>query len=344
MKFKKMLIICTVFMIMIAVPFVKADDEIYYCGEFMYIPLVLGTSVGGDDVNLFDDAYIANDPYNLSLNYLGENANPDLIKYNCHYYTFFVTVHPRYYQMGYNYYQLNDEVSTFFNSETYVETDRYNAEIIVYYNSNGNITHSGRVLQANDGTPNGICGDANLVQVISKWGGGFICVHRGDCCPYSGGEYGNGSTVKYYAYNHTHNIQVTCYNNTHHTISCYNNSYCKLNIAVPHTLVHTSNGSASHTTSCSHSMCEHQIISNHVINYSQHDESTHSKYCTKCNYQIYESHNWQQLSDILFICSECNQRARFIPIIHDGINPIVLMNSNNIALYNGTYYYVILDN
>ena len=43
MKFKKMLIICTVFMIMIAVPFVKADDEINYCGELMCIPLILGT-------------------------------------------------------------------------------------------------------------------------------------------------------------------------------------------------------------------------------------------------------------------------------------------------------------
>lgn len=343
MKFKKMLIICTVFMIMIAVPFVKADDEICYHGEFMCISLALGTCVGGDDVNDFDDAYIANDQFNSPLNYLGTNANPDLISYNCHYYTFFVTVNPRHYQMGYNYYQLNNDVSTFINSGTYVETDRYNAEIIVYYDSDGDITHSGRVLKAYDGTPSGICGDANLVQVISKWGGGFICVHRGDCCPYSGGEYGDGSTVKYYAYNHTHNIQITN-SGALHNITCSNGNYCKLNILVPHTLVHTSSDSVSHLTSCTCFGCTYQVYNNHTINYSQHDESKHSKYCTLCNYQIYEYHNWQQFSDILFICNDCNQRARFIPIIHDGINPIVLMNSTNIVLYNGTYYYVMLDN
>jgi hypothetical protein len=230
----------------------------------------------------------------------------------------------------------------FITNNLYVQTDRYNAEIIVYYNSNGEITHTGRVIQAFDGTSNGICNDANLVMVRSKWDNALIVSHRGDCCPYAGWPYGNGGSVKYFAYNHAHNIQISGTNM--HNKKCIGSDYCKLDIDVPHDIDCVSVNNLTHMSYCQYSGCSYQTIDSHLFDYQQYNESTHKKYCTSCNYSIYESHNWSQLNDILFVCDDCAQRARFIPIIHDGINPIDLLNNQSIILYNGNYYLIVLDN
>ena len=61
--------------------------------------------------------------------------------------------------------------------------------------------------------PNGLCGSANTVLVISKWGSAGLYIHNGYTCPYTADYSGDATTVRYYRKaNHTHtysNTQIT---------------------------------------------------------------------------------------------------------------------------------------
>lgn len=262
-----------------------------------------------------------------------------LSQFNCHYFTFFTTVYERHNAVSNNYYWLSN-INQFL-SEVYVETSRYDAEIIVYYNSNNQIIHSGRILSISNGTPNGVYDDTNLIEVISKWEDGNVIIHRGDYCPYSPS---NGGYVKYYKYCNSNYTTSYC-NTTDTHIKTYDFAYDSWYnvLIVDHKEIITVNGYNNfiHYIICEYGDCGHSSTEAHIFNYVTHDEEKHKKECSLCNYSSYEYHNWYQLNGILYKCSDCGQTARFIPIIHDGFtNP--LYSNNKIIFINNNYYYIEL--
>lgn len=300
----------------------------------------------GLDITFDDSNHQPAGAYNYP--FITEYTGANDVSYNCHFYTFFATVTPRFNNINNpGYYWLEDDVMQFFDNDIYIETDRYHAEIIAYYDANDEIKHTGRVFEAMDGVPCGWCGDANLVKVRSKMGAGYVYDHFGNFCEYAGYPNGNGSYVKYYEYNHalvstTHNI-FYAYENNQHSKVCFT-SYCRLNLIIPHNIVAAPNNytNTGHSLICSLGSCGYVDSEEHSFLYSIYDSEQHRKHCSACNYYLYEYHSWQQISDLMFKCTLCNQRAAFIPIIHDGFSQFGLMMDDNVILYNGTYYRIIL--
>ena len=162
-------------------------------------------------------------------------ANPTS-KYNCHSYAWYLQnsdynfdwmSNPGNYVSDYTYYRVYAGIQI--------------GDIICYINSNGHKDHSGRITGIYSGTSNGICGDANLYQVTSKWGAAGLYSHRGDECPYTY-PYASGihlcSTVQFFRLNssHTHYWQYISHNNYYHFCYCS----CSCNLYEAHTWVSNS--------------------------------------------------------------------------------------------------------
>ncbi|MBP5551737.1 MAG: hypothetical protein J6X93_06780 [Bacilli bacterium] len=293
-----------------------------------------------------ENGYTVYDPFNTNTNQYNPifHLNTRLREYNCHYFTFFVSVNSRFYSNN-----LNGELYWFYQPEEfiennlYIETDRYNAEIIVYYDEDDKIIHSGRVCEVYDGTPFGNLGDANLVEVISKWDVGFVYYHNGNESYYAE----EAAYVKYYKY-YNSNL-LTGYDSTigKHT-SFSSSSYSSfITTKLPHLKVVESNNynNTEHGIHCMFNDCNYPTSESHSICYAKHNESLHRKYCSSCNYSIYESHNYVKINDLYYKCNLCHQFAHFIPIIHDGFNPAIpLLNTYPIVIVDGQMYYVVLMN
>lgn len=113
------------------------------------------------------------------------------VKYNCHYYAWF--------NGDDSYWYDSSKPQIDFSDGSCVEVTSPSAgDIICYFDANGNNIHSGVVASVSNGTSNGICGNADLVTVKSKWGTAGLYQHRGDQCPYTSTYGGNAVSVKYY--------------------------------------------------------------------------------------------------------------------------------------------------
>ncbi len=254
------------------------------------------------------------------LNY--EISDSNLRKFNCFYFCLFYLVEPRYSAMNNQMYYIgNDDASKFLKygnyltSGVYEQTDRFHADLIAYYNQNNELIHMGHVVEAYKGTSNNVCGDSNLVKVISKWGSGKIYKHQGDCCPYTSTNGGAASFVIYYKYCRFH----TC---THVFDIETSQHYCKCDV---------------NSQYCNFQLNPH----NNAFSYTKYNANYHTKVCTICDYNVHEAHTWQRISDILFKCSLCGQKATYIEDYHDSI---ISINKNMIfTIYcDGNYYTVKL--
>ncbi len=278
------------------------------------------------------------------------NLTSYLEKYNCHFFTFFFTVDYRHSAIDYELYGLEDDANKFLrigqyiNSGVYEETDRKHAEIIAYYDSNGILKHTGRVIESIDGIPNSSADDSNLVTVVSKWEYGYIYKHRGDVYSILNQT---SYVVKYFAYYHEHSINYTDLSYNSHRLICneHGSNYCKLNILVPHEISYISNNNLSHKIICSECGYEINSSASHCdFTYTNINENNHKRCCGYCNYNALEPHDWNRLNDLLFICNDCNARARYVPIIHNGINNVInSLTNSTIIYYEGQYYLLIIE-
>lgn len=289
---KKVLIIVLLFCFVLSLSLKVKATGATYIGEGLTISLSTSNSQGGS----------------ISLTEYGGNAenalgyyftDDELGSFNCFYFTFFYNVTPRINAMNGNLYELGySEASKFLrnglylNSGVYTQTDRQHADIIAYYDSDDNLVHTGNVIEVYDGVSNGVCGDSNLVKVISKWDVCQIVEHRGDCC--IDVSNGNASYVLYYKYTNNHN--------------------CIYDFSI---------GSSSHTYCCTNLTnglyCNFGWTSNHSIYYQKNDLSKHYKLCHLCPLSVQENHTWQSFNDLFFTCIYCNQFALYIEDYHDGI-------------------------
>lgn len=113
------------------------------------------------------------------------------VKYDCHYYAWF--------NGDDSYWYDSSKPQIDFSDGSCVEVTSPSAgDIICYFDENGNNIHSGVVVSVSNGTLNGICGNADLVTVKSKWGALGLYRHRGDQCPYTSTYGGDAVSVKYY--------------------------------------------------------------------------------------------------------------------------------------------------
>lgn len=103
-----------------------------------------------------------------------------------------------------------DEPDTLISGNYYNETSTPIAgDRICYYNSDGFNLHSGIVEEVLGGVSNGVCGDANTVSVVSKWGSAGVYRHRGDECPYPDGTgvYRAVSVKYFHKHSYTHSYK-----------------------------------------------------------------------------------------------------------------------------------------
>lgn len=130
------------------------------------------------------------------------------------------------------------DLNPFINDKSFIEVDTpQENDIILYYNDyydDGvyklDPIHAGIVKEVYNTESNGVCGNANTVEVISKWGEFGRYIHRGDECPYVSKyvfkDYENeiyfdiyATKVKYYR-RHTSHSYTTKVEGSIHTYAC----------------------------------------------------------------------------------------------------------------------------
>ena len=180
------------------------------------------------------------------------------------------------------------DLNPFINDKSFIEVDTpQENDIILYYNDyydDGvyklDPIHAGIVKEVYNTESNGVCGNANTVEVISKWGEFGRYIHRGDECPYVSKyvfkDYENeiyfdiyATKVKYYRRHTSHNYNEYDITETTHTSKCA----CGLK------------GKTE----------EHA----HNAGYTKFNNSTYHYSNCKCGHQIEEIHIWQPYYDNL---------------------------------------------
>lgn len=148
------------------------------------------------------------------------------VKYNCHSYAWYSTAPD-------NSYWIDDPYYFHANSSEYLQvTSPQIGDIICYYDNSWNILHSGIVTGFTGQESNGLCGNANTVEVTSKWGFAGVYRHNGYECQYTMFGNGDASRVRYFR-KHTHSLvyrNITTY--YQHRVSC---TTCDFTYTEPHT-------------------------------------------------------------------------------------------------------------
>lgn len=106
--------------------------------------------------------------------------------------------------------QLGDRICYMDNRDTSNTSDDFNE-------------HSGIVSRLLSGTSNGLCGNSDLLEVTSKWGGNGLYIHNGYECPYTDYLFdGRADYVVYYRpLGHTHSYTYSDYGSlTDHKVFC----------------------------------------------------------------------------------------------------------------------------
>lgn len=120
--------------------------------------------------------------------------------YNCHSYAWYNQ------DPGDNYYWM-DNPSAYYQDDSYIEVAiPRKGDIVCYFDDMGTISqsddvnrHSGIVIEYDSSiVSNNICGIANQIVVLSKWGQAGLYEHQGDYCPYISIYGGNADYVKFY--------------------------------------------------------------------------------------------------------------------------------------------------
>lgn len=100
-----------------------------------------------------------------------------------------------------------DDPSSYYNDRSYIEVSiPRKGDIICYFDDNDTNSksddsnlHSGIVLEYDSSiSSNNVCGIANQVLVLSKWGQVGLYEHQGDYCPYTSNYGGDADYVKFY--------------------------------------------------------------------------------------------------------------------------------------------------
>ena len=132
-----------------------------------------------------------------NYNYIGDALVPEANRiapssklYNCHSYAW-------YFQSTLNSYWMNDPTNYYTDGSYEVSTGEI-GDIICYFDDCDGNLHSGIVIDTLEGTSNGVCGDADLKIVRSKWGQLGLYEHRGDQCPYTSTYSGDAVYVMYF--------------------------------------------------------------------------------------------------------------------------------------------------
>ena len=154
---------------------------------------------------------------------------PATYDYNCHSYAWYLN------DPFWNLYWMPDP-SAYIDDGSYEEINAPNVDdIIVYYDIDGNIIHSGIVDSLNSSISNGVCGNSNTVNVKSKWGSYGLYLHRGDQCPYTAYNLYSSPTAFYIKYYRLHNHLFSCiyFDRASHYFLCEcNYSYTSPHIAL----------------------------------------------------------------------------------------------------------------
>ncbi len=146
-------------------------------------------------INYFESIYSMYEPYCLA-----EYLDYPTTRYNCHSYAWYSQ------NTAYNSYWI-PYPDNYYLDDSYFEVNvPRSGDIICYFDNKGTASlsddeniHSG-IVETYDPSivSNNICGNANQVTVISKWGSGGLFRHRGDICVYTSNYNGNADYVKFY--------------------------------------------------------------------------------------------------------------------------------------------------
>lgn len=113
-----------------------------------------------------------------------------------------------------------DDPSVFINDGSYYEISSPTDGCIVAYMKGNEIYHSGIVESVSSAGADNVCGDANRLTVISKWGEAGLYRHNGVQCPYVRTYGGEATSVKYYVPQHGHTYSCSYSDLAGHTGKC----------------------------------------------------------------------------------------------------------------------------
>lgn len=206
------------------------------------------------------------------------------------------------------------DVYQLIDNKSFIEVDTpQKGDIILYYcgrtmDGGYEYTHSGVVIETLGTAPNGVCGNANTVMVVSKWIYGSTHISRGDLCPYVGDYTHEGLEpaygVAYFRPHSEHNYNEYEITETTHTSKCA----CGLK------------GKTE----------EHA----HNAGYTKFNNSTYHYSNCKCGHQIEELHFWQPYFDDLLTFG----------IDPDyGINPMIIPSKNKLCCKYCNFIKILKD-
>ena len=326
----------------------RNDIDECFIGPFATPTYVL-TPNGSQVSAYYDSTYILR-PFYTWLDADIEEEYPEAIKlrsanvkYNCHSYAW-------YSQDENNLIWINDP-SAYYTDGSYYEVQNPNiGDRICYFNSSNENIHSGIVVNVLSGQSNNVCGNANLVEVDSKWGIYGLYRHYGDECPYVENGTESAVTVKYYR---RHEMCDYTYisssaNGLEHVSSCF----CGQSVTESHAFSYSSITDTTHKQTCA--VCGYNTVVPHLWRVINKSVTGHVKQCN-CGHTVDEAHTWVQNALGGYMCSVCRQTGNFAPGIQSLLTPtgrlvlqaanlqhgqVILIDGLPIIYFNGQYYLI----
>lgn len=174
-------------------------EQIFYSCTYINVPYSTNRVEAYLILDDFSDYVIGALDAMIDMNYTNAEKHRSASRsYNCHSYAWYDSASS-------NTYWIDDPTNYYSNNAYYTEvTTPAVGDIICYFNGNVNL-HSGIVTAINVEASNNECGNANTVEVISKWGMAGLYMHNGYECPYTSySESGEATSVKYYRHIHSY--------------------------------------------------------------------------------------------------------------------------------------------
>ncbi|MBR4054577.1 MAG: CHAP domain-containing protein [Clostridia bacterium] len=263
-----------------------------------------------------------NELQQLGLGYGATWLSTATAYYNCHSYAWYSqdTATNRYWI---------DDPKGFYLAGAYGQVSTpQEGDIICYYDNKGTADpfddvnlHSGIVVAVSEGVSNNLCGDSDLVTVVSKWGAGALYEHNGYRCPYTSFASASSGQADYVKYYRKHVFAYMPKDNDEHVARCTECGYmCSL----------------------AHAKDTFSII--------QQNYSVHTATCGQCFQSRQKAHTWHSFSTG-YRCTKCRMISNIIPIEPSEI-PLALLakmqttdalsidENTFLCYYDGQYYLV----
>ena len=306
-----------------------------YISDGVYYDTILTPNNSSVNVHAYIDDFTPSEKESINNEYIlrypyCEYLSSATTNYNCHSYTFYSQDTIR---NGY----CIENPTPFLNDGTYVESDGQVGDIVCYW-FDGNLFHSGIIVDIIDGVPDLLWNSLNLKIIESKWGAAPLFRHRGDDCPYVENfleeEFKTDLTISYYSYHGKHE-----YEHLHSSVNeIEHNSYCSCErfVTNEHNFSYIlSRVPSNHVKKCDD--CNYLVEESHAVSYADFTDGDNWVYCVGCGKKLNKN-------DGLFMVNGYNNKRSIngSSLLPNGL--IILVDSDVESYLAGTLVFYDTDN